>query len=140
LEHSLLKGLLAVAVLYWLYLVFTQAVYQRDFAERYDRQVNSRESVVTSQFQKFQDGRISIEITSLSEISYPNRLCGIYTGDKTLHIVAIASSGDLKRWEKFGVTTTDHRHLKSQTQYRSVRRQTQYRSVVTTPKVPKASK
>jgi len=38
--------------------VFTQAVYQRDFAERYDRQVNSRESVVTSQFQKFQEGRI----------------------------------------------------------------------------------
>ncbi len=95
-EHSLLKGLLAV--LYWLYLVFTQAVYQRDFAERYDRQVNSRESVVTSQFQKFQDGRISIEITSLSEIANPNRLCSIYTGDKTLHVVAIASSG---------VTTTD---------------------------------
>jgi hypothetical protein len=28
-------------------------------------------------------------------------LSGIYTGDKTLHVVAIASSGDLKRWENF---------------------------------------
>jgi hypothetical protein len=27
-------------------------------------------------------------------------LSGIYTGDKTLH-VAIACSGDLKRWENF---------------------------------------
>jgi hypothetical protein len=24
-----------------------------------------------------------------------------HTGDKTLHVVAIASSGDLKRWENF---------------------------------------
>ncbi len=28
-------------------------------------------------------------------------LSGVYTGDKTLHVVAIASSGDLKRWENF---------------------------------------
>jgi hypothetical protein len=28
-------------------------------------------------------------------------LSGAYTGEKTLNIVAIASSGDLKRWENF---------------------------------------
>jgi hypothetical protein len=29
------------------------------------------------------------------------RLSGVYTGEKTLNIVAIASGGDLKRWENF---------------------------------------
>jgi hypothetical protein len=28
-------------------------------------------------------------------------LSGIYTGEKTLHIVAVASGGDLKRWQNF---------------------------------------
>jgi hypothetical protein len=28
-------------------------------------------------------------------------LSGIYTGDKTLHLVAISSRGNLKRWEYF---------------------------------------
>jgi len=28
-------------------------------------------------------------------------LSGIYTGEKTLHVVAVASDGDLKRWEDF---------------------------------------
>jgi hypothetical protein len=28
-------------------------------------------------------------------------LSGIYTGEKTLHVVAIASGGDLKRWKNF---------------------------------------
>jgi hypothetical protein len=28
-------------------------------------------------------------------------LRGVYTGEKTLHIVAVASNGDLKRWEDF---------------------------------------
>ncbi len=28
-------------------------------------------------------------------------LSGIYTGEKTLYVVAIAGSGDLKRWENF---------------------------------------
>jgi len=26
---------------------------------------------------------------------------GIYTGDKTLHVVAVASDGDLKSWKDF---------------------------------------
>jgi hypothetical protein len=28
-------------------------------------------------------------------------LSGVYTGEKTFHIVAVASDGDLKRWENF---------------------------------------
>jgi hypothetical protein len=28
-------------------------------------------------------------------------LIGVYTGEKTLHIVAVASDSDLKRWEDF---------------------------------------
>jgi hypothetical protein len=28
-------------------------------------------------------------------------LSGVYTGDKTLHVVTVASDGDLKRWEDF---------------------------------------
>jgi len=28
-------------------------------------------------------------------------ISGIYTGEKTLHVVAVASDGDLKRWEDF---------------------------------------
>ncbi len=28
-------------------------------------------------------------------------LSGVYTGEKTLYVVTIASSGDLKRWENF---------------------------------------
>jgi hypothetical protein len=28
-------------------------------------------------------------------------LSGVYTGDKTLNVVAVASNGDLKRWEDF---------------------------------------
>jgi hypothetical protein len=31
--------------------------------------------------------------------SLTSLLSGVYTGDKTLHVVAIASSGDLKRLE-----------------------------------------
>jgi hypothetical protein len=34
------------------------------------------------------------------ESKLPN-LSGVYTGEKTLHVVAIASGGDLKRWESF---------------------------------------
>ncbi len=28
-------------------------------------------------------------------------LSGVYTGEKTLHVVAVASDGNLKRWEDF---------------------------------------
>jgi len=28
-------------------------------------------------------------------------LSGVYTGEKTLHVVAVASDSDLKRWEDF---------------------------------------
>ncbi len=28
-------------------------------------------------------------------------LSGVYTGEKTLHVNAVASDGDLKRWEDF---------------------------------------
>jgi hypothetical protein len=36
----------------------------------------------------------------------PHRECvrtlsGVYTGKKTLHVVAVTSDGDLKRWEDF---------------------------------------
>ncbi len=30
-----------------------------------------------------------------------HRLSGVYTGEKTLHVFAVASDGDLKRWEDF---------------------------------------
>ncbi len=30
-----------------------------------------------------------------------SNLSGVYTGKKTLHFVAVASDGDLKRWEDF---------------------------------------
>jgi hypothetical protein len=30
-----------------------------------------------------------------------SHLSGVYTGEKTLYVVALASGGDLKRWENF---------------------------------------
>jgi len=38
-------------------------------------------------------------------------LSGAYTGEKTLYIVAIASSGDLKRWENFYSNCSAQRNL-----------------------------
>ncbi len=37
----------------------------------------------------------------VTKASMEGALRGIYTGEKTLHIVAVASNGDLKRWEDF---------------------------------------
>jgi hypothetical protein len=35
------------------------------------------------------------------KLFFLRHLSGVYTGEKTLHIVAITSSADLKRWENF---------------------------------------
>ncbi len=35
--------------------------------------------------------------TNLANVNHP--LSGVYTGEKTLHVVTVASEGNLKRWE-----------------------------------------
>jgi hypothetical protein len=40
-------------------------------------------------------------VALLMIIIYNRNLSGVYTGEKTLHVVAVASDGDLKRWEDF---------------------------------------
>jgi hypothetical protein len=40
-------------------------------------------------------------VALLMIIIYNRHLSGVYTGEKTLHVVAVASDGDLKRWEDF---------------------------------------
>jgi hypothetical protein len=42
---------------------------------------------------------LTVSPTNVANVNEP--LSGVYTGKKTLYIVAITSSGDLKRWENF---------------------------------------
>ncbi len=41
----------------------------------------------------------TVSLTNVANVNDP--LSGVYTDEKTLYVVAIASSGNLKRWENF---------------------------------------
>jgi len=41
------------------------------------------------------------KLERLSLLRFSAQLSSVYTGNKTLNVVAVASDGDLKRWEDF---------------------------------------
>jgi hypothetical protein len=42
-----------------------------------------------------------MNLWTISETIDIYAISGIYTGEKTLHVFAVASDGDLKRWKDF---------------------------------------